>query len=229
MESLGHEPMNELVFATPRAAEDIHQFMQRAKDFETEGVRFQARQDVLALTVSVMGPRGLGDQVPTVLGMRTVKLYSSNFDGLDAVFELAAVTDRTARMSKSRSQRFSLPPVQLSVSWTAVAPPKAGWELKAVVDDEELRQIAQNGIEELGSSLPDQPGQAMVSQARGHVWGKLIGDPQQVAFPAGSALAGHVLGFLQPAQESRVFVSGPWIRIANARGTVITRPAISIG
>src|SRR5699024_11547972 len=63
-----------LPFATLNAVKDLQSFVTRAKTLDTTGVRFQVAGDVLAISVSVMHPGGLGDKVPMVVGMRTLAL-----------------------------------------------------------------------------------------------------------------------------------------------------------
>src|SRR5699024_10050089 len=63
-----------VAFATLNAVKDLHRFVTRAKALDTTGIRLQVVGDVLAASVSVMHPGGLGDKVPMVIGMRTFAL-----------------------------------------------------------------------------------------------------------------------------------------------------------
>lgn len=217
-----------LPFASARAVEDLQRFVTRAKTLDTTGARFTVAGDVLAVTVSVMHPAGLGDGVPIVLGMRTFALDFSVHPriGLDSVFAMDAVTDRTHRMIASSSTDFILPPNEVSVSWTARQSPRSGWSIKAVVDDAEIREVARQGIDQVGEGLPDNPGAPLLAQVRSAIWGKNIGDPDAVEFPAGATLAAHSLGFLTPAGETSVATSEGWIRLASTGGYVVSRPAV---
>lgn len=146
-------------------------------------------------------------------------------DGLDMVFDLDAVTDRTARMKSQGSTVFMLPPRQLQVAWTAQTPPRSGWEPLAVVDDADLVTVADAGIAELADSLPQNPGESMVSKARAGVWSRLIGDPDTSQFPAGAALGAHTLGFLAEGGTTTVHGSGKWTRLSSQGGYVLARSA----
>src|SRR5699024_10583804 len=116
-----------LPFASLNSVKDLQSFVTRAKTLDTTGVRFVVTGNVLAASVSVMHPAGLGDGVPIVIGLRTFALDFSNHPRfeLDSVFAMDAVTDRTHRMISSDSTAFTLPPSEISVTWTALNPPRS--------------------------------------------------------------------------------------------------------
>ena len=217
-------------FASLNAVKDLQSFITRAKTLDTTGARFVVSGDVLAVSVSVMHPAGLGDGVPIVMGLRTFALDFTGHERfeLDSVFEMDAVTDRTHRMISSNSTEFVLPPREISVSWTAIDAPRSGWEAAAVVDDAEIRKIARDGISRVGEGLPTNPGAPLLAQVRSAVWGEQLGDPAQVEFPAGATLGAHSLGFLLPRGETTVSTSGGWVRLSSAGGHVLARPAVAL-
>lgn len=222
-----------LVLEDREAAVDLERFATRAKLMADTGLRLQVAGNVLACWVSVLQPRGLGDQVPVALGLRTVRLAEGRQDGLDAVYALSSVLERLARMTSTSSTAFTLPPVPEQAPWTAVTPPRSGWTPVATVEDEELQTVARDGIRELADALPQDPGAAMVAQARAAVWGRLLGgtepDPAQPDgtgggfLPAGAAFAAHGLGFLSPGGTTTVHTSGPWVRLSGPAGFVLCR------
>jgi len=219
-----------MAFATLNAVKDLQSFVTRAKALDTTGVRLQVVGDVLAASVSVMHPGGLGDKVPMVIGMRTFALdFSVNqrFE-MDSVFEMDAITDRTHRMIAQGFTELALPPVEISVMWSAMNAPRSGWAAKAVVDDFDIRKIARDGISRVGESLPEDAGAPVLAKVRADVWAETIGDPGQVEFPAGATLGAHSLGFLAPRGETTVSTSGNWIRLSSAGGHVLVRPAVAI-
>ena len=217
-------------FASLNAVKDLQSFVTRAKTLDTTGVRFVVSGDVLACSVSVMHPAGLGDGVPIVIGLRTFALDFTGHDRfeLDSVFEMDSVTDRTHRMISSGSTAFALPPSEISVTWTALNAPRSGWAAAAVVDDSEIRKVARTGISKVGEGLPTNPGAPLLAQVRSAVWGEQIGDPAQVEFPAGATLGAHSLGCLLPRGETTVSTSGGWVRLSSAGGHVLARPAVSL-
>ena len=217
-------------FASLNAVKDLQSFITRAKTLDTTGARFVVSGDVLAVSVSVMHPAGLGDGVPIVMGLRTFALDFTGHERfeLDSVFEMDAVTDRTHRMISSNSTEFVLPPREISVSWTAIDAPRSGWAAAAVVDDAEIRKIARDGISRVGEGLPTNPGAPLLAQVRSAVWGEQLGDPAQVEFPAGATLGAHSLGFLLPRGETTVSTSGGWVRLSSAGGHVLARPAVAL-
>lgn len=219
-----------LPFATLNAVKDLQSFVTRAKTLDTTGVRFHVSGDVLAVSVSVMHPGGLGDKVPMVVGMRTLALDFSGIERftMDSVFEMDAITDRTNRMISQGSTQFVLPPREITVMWSAMNAPRSGWMAKAVVDDFEIRKIARNGISRVGEMLPENAGGPVLARVRADVWAETIGDPAQVEFPAGATLGAHSLGFLAPRGETTVSTSANWIRLSSAGGHVLVRPAVMV-
>lgn len=217
-------------FGSLNAVKDLQSFVTRAKTLDTTGVRFVVSGDVLAASVSVMHPAGLGDGVPIVIGLRTFALDFAGHERfeLDSVFDMDAVTDRTHRMISSGSQEFALPPSEISVTWTAMNAPRSGWAAAAVVDDAEIRKVARTGISQVGEGLPTNPGAPLLAQVRSAVWGEQIGDPGQVEFPAGATLGAHSLGFLLPRGETTVSTSGGWVRLSSTGGHVLARPAVTL-
>lgn len=208
------------------AAVDLERFATRAKLMADTGMRFQVAGTVLATWVSVLQPRGLGDQVPVALGLRTMRLVEGRQDGIDTVYALSSVLERLARMTSTGSTSFTLPPVSEQAPWTAVTPPRSGWTPVATVQDDELQSVARDGIRELADALPQDPGAAMVAQARAAVWGRLLGgatESEEGWLPAGAAFAAHGLGFLRPGGTTAVHTSGPWVRLSGPAGFVLCR------
>ncbi|MDN6521165.1 MAG: hypothetical protein L0K46_09450, partial [Yaniella sp.] len=219
-----------LPFATLNAVKDLQSFVTRAKTLDTTGVRFHVSGDVLAVSVSVMHPGGLGDKVPMVVGMRTLALDFTGIERftMDSVFEMDAITDRTNRMISQGSTQFVLPPREITVMWSAMNAPRSGWMAKAVVDDFEIRKIARNGISRVGEMLPENAGGPVLARVRADVWAETIGDPAQVEFPAGATLGANSLGFLAPRGETTESPSANWIRLSSAGGHGIARPAVVV-
>lgn len=219
-----------LPFASFNAVKDLQSFVTRAKSLDTTGVRFVVAGEVLAASVSVMHPAGLGDGVPVVIGLRTFALEFGDrprFE-VDSVFDMDAITDRTHRMISSESTDLVLPPMEIAVRWTAINPPRAGWTTAAVVDDADIRKVARNGIASVGEGLPKNPGAPLLAQVRSAIWGEMLGDAAHVEFPAGATLGAHSLGFLLPRGETTVSTASGWIRLSSAGGHVLARPAVTL-
>ncbi|MFD6814134.1 hypothetical protein [Enteractinococcus coprophilus] len=217
-------------FASLNSVKDLQSFVTRAKTLDTTGVRFVVSGQVLAASVSVMHPAGLGDGVPIVIGLRT---FALDFAGqprfeLDSVFEMDAITDRSHRMISENSTAFPLPPREIAVSWTAMNAPRSGWTTAAVVEDADIRKIARDGISKVSEGLPDNPGAPLLAQVRSAVWGEQIGDPSHVEFPAGATLGAHSLGFLLPRGETTVSRAGNWVRLTSTGGHILARRAVAL-
>ncbi|MDI3330624.1 MAG: hypothetical protein QJR09_07795 [Micrococcus sp.] len=222
----------ELVLEDLDAVTDLERYATRARTMADTGMRLQVAGTVLAAWVSVLQPRGLGDRVPVALGLRTFRLDRAGADGWDEVYPLTSVLERLARMASTARTTLSLPPVTEDAPWTAVTPPRSGWSPVATVADDELQQVAQDGIRELGAALPQDPGASMVAQARAAVWGRLLGGTSVEAgdgfLPAGAAFAAHGLGFLTPGGTTAVHTSGPWVRLSSPAGFVLCRPPMAL-
>jgi hypothetical protein len=209
----------------PRAVADLRVFLSRARAIEDGAVRLQAVGSVLAAYVLVMGPRALGEPVPTVLGLRTAGLARPA--QADVTVSMASVSDRLARLGGSGTE-LELPPAQMRAPWAAVTPPRGPWAPEGAVDAEAVRAAATAGISEVAAIVPDQPGAAVVQGVRAAVWGRDLG-PCPV-LPAGAAFAAHMLGFITPGEDLQRFSCGPWSRLSSSRGHVLCRrPAVLPG
>lgn len=224
--------MPHLALEDREAVADLERFATRARTMADTGMRLQVSGTTLAAWVSVLQPRGLGDRVPVVLGLRTFRLDRAEADGWDEVYPFSSVLERLARMASTGSTAFTLPPVTEPAPWTAVTPPRRTWAPVATVADDELQQIAQDGIRELGAALPQDPGASMVAQARAAVWGRLLGGSSEEAgdgfLPAGAAFAAQGLGFLTPGGTTAVHTSGPWVRLSSPAGFVLSRRPMAL-
>ena len=231
------QPAAKLRLTTPQAVGDLEQFATRARRANDAGMRLQVtrsmgsdRSPVLAQWVCVLRPRGLGDEVPTVLGLRTVPLRSADgVSGLDAVVPLGSVLERTARMRTMTGEDaldLAVPPSRLNEPWTALTPPRAQWTPVAEVSHEELITVAKDGLQAMRDTLPSDPGEAVVQRVRAAVWGQMLGEP--AVLPAGAAFAAFALGFLPPSGRARVLQNGPWTRLDTTGGFVLHRPAVSL-
>ncbi|MDY6054397.1 hypothetical protein [Micrococcus sp.] len=226
-----------LHLADERSVRDLEEFASRARRVADTGMRLTVaapatagRPPLLAQWVSVLQPAGLGDAVPVVLGLRTVPLASaSGVEGLDVVVPLAAVGERTARMRSAAGEQaraFTLPPTREQVAWTALTPPRSGWQVRAEVGEDELLEVARLGAEAVRDALPQDPGEALVRRVRAQVWSPALGG--EVSFPAGMAFGAHALGFLRPGGRARVAVNGPWRRLDTPGGFVLGRAAVGV-
>ena len=219
--------------ANDRVVNDLHRFAERAKHLQATSMRLQVQRNVLVTTVNIFSPLSLGDQMPYVLGVRTVGLNDSEdqagvLDGLDRVYPLQAITDRTSRMTSQDITWLTLPPVEEETAWTGMTPPRTQWRLVAVIDDAELSELSRQGIRHVAETLPTSPGAAMVHQARTAVWGETYGDPAVAKFPAGMAFAASGLSFLTQRGTSQLFRAGVWLRLTSRGGHIVSRPAITV-
>lgn len=212
-----------IVLADPQVTADLRTFVVRARSAADGAIRLQAAGPVLAAWVCALRPRGLGDDVPTVLGLRTMALAAPA--DVDATVELAAVADRLARMPGAAVE-FPLPPVRVREPWAAISAPRSGWERIGVLPTALLAEAAEAGIREVARVVPQNPGAAVVESARGAVWSRPLPDAG-ADLPAGAAFAALTLGFLPRASqqaEAVLFRAGRWLRLSLPHGHVLVRP-----
>ena len=207
-----------LHFAEAAALQDLSTFIRRGKRINEHGIRLQASGVVLAAWLPVMTPSTLTSRIPAVLGLRTMALAEAS--QADVTVELAAITERLARMNPAEVQ-LPLPPTQINVPWAAVTPPRSGWEQTGTISDAALRQAAQEGIAEVAEAVPESAGAPVVEQVRERVWGQ----PLEHQVPAGAAFGALSLGFLGNNDDAltAVHTHGNWVRLSSAGGFTVTR------
>ncbi|KGN39185.1 hypothetical protein [Knoellia subterranea] len=212
--------VTELVLADSESLQDLGRYAARARALDADGaVRLQAVGPVLASWVCVLPGAGLMG-TGTTLGLRTSALAEPA--ELDVVVPLAAVSDRVARPGERAS--LPVPPMNVTVPWAAVSPPRSGWEPVGVVTSEALQRTASDGIAEVASGTPDGAGAHAVAALRTQVWGRVLeatdGEPE---LPAALAFAAYALGFLTPGTQATLARSGRWTRLTTAAGHALTR------
>lgn len=201
------------------SAHDLATFVGRAKRLAPDGdIRLQCVERVLAAWVCVLPGSGLiGSGV--ILGLRTYALAESST--VDVTVPLSAVTDRLAR----DETLLPIPPVTTAPTWTALSPPRSGWESVGEIPAEQLEAAALAGIEEVAVGAPEGSGAAAVADLRRRVWQRST--PTVPVVSAGAAFGMHALGFLgrvgAPRPAVRIHAAGPWTRATSPAGFVLTR------
>lgn len=227
---------------------DLETLLGRARTADPGGaVRLWADGSVLAVTVGLVPGHGLLGE-GAVLGLRAVRLAAEAT--VDVVVSFEAVNDRLARMRRDASTVLSLPPVQVPAPWAAVTPPRSGWEPRGVIDLDQLRAQARDGIAEIAGGAPQGSGAAAVADLRRRVWSRPVsrgtggtsaagppasGAPQAGADAAGADAAGtgggpaaglafgaFALGFLA-AGPATWHTCGAWQRLTTPAGHVLAR------
>lgn len=208
------------------ALRDLQVYLSRASRIEEGSVRLIAGGGILAVYVAVIYPVGLLDEVPTVLGLRTFALTST--DPIDAVVPIRSLLERVNRLDAEMTEAVA--PVTLTVpmgvntvTWAAISPPKGGWLPRTSTTTGVLNHIARAGIAEVANAVPTGTGAQLVQKVRAEVWGRDIEGLEEVA--AGGAFAALSLGFLgdDEVDEVRIFDSGPWTRLTSPRGHVLIK------
>ncbi|AGW41600.1 hypothetical protein O159_15490 [Leifsonia xyli subsp. cynodontis DSM 46306] len=211
------------------AALDLQTYLSRAARVEEGSARLIAGSGVLAVYTASLYPRGLLDQTPTVLGLRT--FVTAPEVAFDAVVPIRSLLDRVARVGEAADAagadgtaepiEIRLPLEVSTVTWAGISPPRGGWRKVGETSAALLTETARAGIAEVADALPPGTGESLVQRVRAEVWGREIEGLEYV--PAGAAFAAESLGFLAVDQEVSILETGPWTRLSTKRGHTLVR------
>lgn len=214
-----------LTLADSLSLGDLHTYLQRAARVEDGSVRLIAGSGILAVYTAILYPRGILDESPTVLGLRTFAL--SDTEEFDSVVPMRSLVERIVRArgelgegDESRPISMSRPPEVNTVTWAGISPPRGGWRPLGEADPSVLEAAARAGIAEVAEAIPAGTGEQLVQRVRSEVWGRGVEGVEYL--PTGAAFAAFSLGFLgeDPVQ---LFETGPWTRLSSRRGHVLVR------
>jgi hypothetical protein len=214
----------QLTLADSLSLGDLHTYLQRAGRVEDGSVRLIAGSGILAVYTAILYPRGILDESPTVLGLRTFELADDA--EFDSVVPMRSLVERIVRArselgdDESRAVSMSRPPEVNTVTWAGISPPRGGWRALGETDAATLEDAARAGIDEVATAIPDGTGEQLVQRVRSEVWGRGVEGLEYV--PAGAAFAAFSLGFLGD-DPVRLFETGPWTRLTSRRGHVLVR------
>lgn len=218
-------PPDTFTLADAQALGDLATYLGRAARVEDGSVRLIATGGVLAVYSAVLYPKGLLDESPTVLGLRTFAL--SRGEEFDAVVPIASLMTRLERLRTAQSAdepiTVTLPLRVNTVTWAAISPPRGGWSPAGGIFSTALDTVARAGIDEIAHAIPEGVGEQIVHKVRSEVWGRTIPELEHV--PAGASFAALSLGFLPVDGEETVvvFETGPWTRLTTKRGHVLVK------
>ncbi|WP_308799626.1 hypothetical protein [Agromyces silvae] len=217
--------VQQLTLADGLALGDLHTYLQRAGRVEDGSVRLMAGAGILAVYTAIVYPRGILDESPTVLGLRTFALVDT--DDFDSVVPMRSLVDRVSRAQETLERDPDAGPVSMTrpaevntVTWAGISPPRGGWRRVGETAAPTLEAAARVGIDEVAAAIPSGTGEQLVQRVRSEVWGRGIDGLEYV--PAGAAFAAYSLGFLGD-DPIGVFETGPWTRLSSRRGHVLVR------
>lgn len=208
----------------PLAVADLQVYVSRAGRVEDGSIRLIAGSGVLAVYSAILYPRGLLDQTPTVLGLRT--FATAKEAAFDAVVPTRSLLDRLARLEGTLDGvdgpvDIRMPLEVSTVTWTGISPPRGGWRHVGETDFATLDAAARAGIEAVATEIPAGTGEQLVQRVRSEVWGRPLDGLEYV--PTGAAFAAFSLGFLQADEPVAVYETGPWTRLTARGGHVLVR------
>jgi hypothetical protein len=213
------------------AVSDLQVYLSRAGRVEDGSVRLIGGSGVLAVYTAILYPRGLLDQTPTVLGLRTFAIQPGV--AFDAVVPMRSLLDRLARITEtlgsaeadadapSEPVEVRMPLEVSTVTWAGISPPRGGWRPVGETGYDILAPTAKAGIAEVAEAIPSGTGEQLVQRVRAEVWGRPIEGLEYV--PAGAAFAAESLGFLAHDEPVTIHETGPWTRLTTRRGHILIR------
>jgi hypothetical protein len=220
--SLENAMTHTLRLTHPQALPDLANFLGRARRINDGATRVIATDRFLQVYVGVFLPRGLLDATPTVLGLRVFELAEAmNFD---EVVPIEALISRAER-AHAYNGELRLPSPSPSITWSAISPPRDGWQRKLGVSAEILRTAAEEGVHKVKEAIPDSVGEAIVQKVRAEVWGAPL--PGKKKIPAGAGFAADALGLLTERSLS-VHTVGNWIRLSAKHGYVLVKTGVPL-
>jgi hypothetical protein len=214
---------NEFTLADRHTAEDLQAYLTRAKRLDPEGlVRFRAYGKVLASYVAPIFAGSFMEAGPTILGLRTCELASES--EIEALVPIGNILDRLAKLLADDPKRYVLElPDSQKAAWAGISPPRVGWELIGEIPEQELTDIAKEGIAEVADTLPESVGGPIAAKIRGEIWGRQMKFGSRV--PTGAAFVAAGLGFLTEEELVQVYLTQGWVRLSSEHGHVLAKAA----
>lgn len=191
--------MSVLHLADPQSLADLGRYATRVRGLDPQGsLRLQGHGRVLAAWSCPRPGTGLSHE-GLVLALRTYALGEDSI--LDVTVRADEIPERTVEPQVERD--LFLPAGGPAPAWTALTPPRGGWEPLGTVPGDGLVEMAQGTRERL--SVRDDTGGVATVLTR------IVG------------VAAYGLGFLTPGCEVPVHRSGAWTRLAAPAGYVLIR------
>jgi hypothetical protein len=220
--SLENAMTHTLRLTHPQALPDLAHFLGRARRINDGATRVIATDRFLQVYVGVFLPRGLLDATPTVLGLRVFELAEAMT--FDEVVPIEAFISRVER-AQAEGGDLRLPSPSPSITWSAITPPRDGWQRKLGVSADLLRTAAEEGVHKVKDAIPDSVGEAIVQKVRAEVWGAPLAGKKNI--PAGAGFAADALGLLTERSLS-VHTVGNWIRLSAKHGYVLVKTGVPL-
>lgn len=217
--------MTQVNLGDRETALDLAAFLRRARAVNDDGARLTltplsagARLDVC---VPVLVRAGLLESGPEIFAVKSWAVPDAEAP-VDAVYEHAALLDR---LERNGGVSWPVPPAEIHRAWAGQSIPTSGWQPAGHLSAQALLDADREGSAQIADSLPSDPGQAMVNQARRAVWGS--SDASLGGLPAGVGFAAARLGFLGPAGNSPdtvpVHQREGYVLVAAPYGSVVIR------
>ena len=192
---------------------DLKVFLERAERLGAGSTRLQSFGSVLAVTIPVLSPRGLGDATPLIIAMRTSAIVDS--EPVDVIVPIRSVLERLARFPAGHGGALDIPPTTLTEAWAGIAPPKGEWEVLSDVSIPTLQAAAERTLGALAAVSTTQPEQVLAVTLSAH--------DAELGVPAGLPAVAQSLGFLIGVAPGRLSRSGRWSRLTTSHGHVLSR------
>jgi hypothetical protein len=201
-----------------RTLADLRVYLQRAARIDDKAVRLIAGGGTLAAYAPVLYRRGLLDQSPTILGLRTFRC--APIDVFDRTVTPQSMIERIAALDGGERTDIRLTEKDEQAPWSGVSAPRDGWEKIALIDSVLLEHIAREGAAEIAEAVPTGAGDHIVHNVRSAVWSRPVGESP---LPGGAAFGAVGLGFLGQPEEISLYRTSNWLRLSSQRGHLLVK------
>lgn len=201
---------SELVLADDAAYADLKTFVSRARAVNADAaVRLQALGPVVAVYAGLLPGSGLLGE-GAVLALRVAQLAEAA--DLDTTVASASLADRFAHAPTG--SRLAVPPTSVHAAWSAVTPPRAGWQV--------VRELSAELVHESARTAPAPQESPLGPVSAGLPEPGPSGDDASL-WPPQAAVAAHRMGFVVAPEPVAVLRNGRWWRLSTSRGHILAR------
>ena len=214
-----------LTLADSLSLGDLHTYLQRAGRVEDGSVRLIAGSGILAVYTAILYPRGILDESPTVLGLRTFALSRPRTSTWSCRCGRSSSAScghaPSSATTTSRARDDAQPPEVNTVTWAGISPPQG-----------RLARARRDGCRDPRVRGPRGHRRGRHRDPRGHRRAaraaralRGLGSRRRQASstcPRARRSRAFSLGFLGD-DPVRLFETGPWTRLTSRRGHVLVR------
>ncbi|MET8829977.1 hypothetical protein ABZX40_30775 [Streptomyces sp. NPDC004610] len=162
-----------------------------------------------------------------VLAIRAVRLAKPYENGLDSTLDVTVSAGELLESVDEAAATATVPRSVTGPPWAGVLPPRGGWRPEpGLPGPEALLALVRAAVAEFKARTqelaPERRIRAELDRIGREIWSRTVGD---TGLPVRAVHAAQSLGFLRPGAsgDTALFVSGTWLRLRTAYGSVAVR------